>query len=124
MSPVKKKEYTMSQLLEVDDLPGRLTTDENRVLFAALTLFPLLQHKLRLLVQMFRLAPIIGKLVLQTTVALSLFHTQRNLSQLFWKNNIYFQSIKIPPSYATPYLNGSPLLMHTRYSHSPSCRPK
>jgi hypothetical protein len=112
----------MSQLLEVDDLPVRLTTDENRVLFAALTLFPLLQHKLRLLVQMFHLAPLIGKLFLQTTMAL--FHTERNLSQFFWKNNIYFKSIKIPPSYATLYLNGSPVIMHTRYSHSPSCRPK
>jgi hypothetical protein len=36
----------MSQLLEVDDLTGHLTTDENRALMEEVTLFPLLQYKL------------------------------------------------------------------------------
>ncbi len=45
-----KDKSTVSQLLEVYDLTGRLTTDENKVLFAELALFPQLQYKLHLLV--------------------------------------------------------------------------
>jgi hypothetical protein len=40
----EKNVYTVAQLLEVDDLTGRLTTGENRVLLEELPLFPLLQH--------------------------------------------------------------------------------
>ncbi len=51
-----------------------------------LSFFLSLQHKLRFLAN----APscpntVVGKLVVQTTMALSLFHTERNLSQLFRK---------------------------------------
>jgi hypothetical protein len=45
---------TVSQLLEINDLTGRLTTDENRALFKELAIFPHLQHKLRLFVRVFR----------------------------------------------------------------------
>jgi hypothetical protein len=42
----------VAQLLEVDDLIGCLTTGENRVLLEDLSLFFLLQHKLRFLIRM------------------------------------------------------------------------
>jgi hypothetical protein len=43
--------YTVSQLLEVNDLTGRLTIDENVLLLAQLAAYPHLQHKLRLLIR-------------------------------------------------------------------------
>jgi hypothetical protein len=46
-----KNILTIYQLLEIDDLTGRLTTDENRALFDELPAFPQLQYKLRLLIQ-------------------------------------------------------------------------
>jgi hypothetical protein len=45
---------TVSQLLEINDLTGPLTTDENRALFEERAIFPHLQHKLRLFVRVFR----------------------------------------------------------------------
>jgi hypothetical protein len=38
--------YAVSQLIELDDLTGRLTTDENRALMLDLAPHPLLQHML------------------------------------------------------------------------------
>ncbi len=62
MALLKEKSlYTVSQLLEVNDLTGRLTTDENRLLLTDLTLYPQLQHKLRLLVHTLRQAPVVEK---------------------------------------------------------------
>jgi hypothetical protein len=55
----------MSQLLEVDDLTGRLTTDENRALIGELIHFPLLMYKLQLLVRLLRNGPTIDKFVCQ-----------------------------------------------------------
>jgi hypothetical protein len=46
--------YTVSQIMEVDNLTGRFITDENRTLLADLAPFPLLQHKLRLLIQVLK----------------------------------------------------------------------
>jgi hypothetical protein len=54
---------TVSQLLEVNDLTGRLRVDENSPLFAELAVYPHLQHKLRLLIRSLRRAPVVDKLV-------------------------------------------------------------
>jgi hypothetical protein len=51
--------YTVSQLLEVNDLTGRLTVKENRLLLADLSVYPQLQHKLRLLIRSMRRAPVL-----------------------------------------------------------------
>ncbi len=50
---VERGILTVSQLLEINDLTGRLTTDENGALFEELAIFPHLQHKLRLFVRNF-----------------------------------------------------------------------
>jgi hypothetical protein len=56
--------YTVSQLLEVNDLTGHLTVDENRPLFTDLAIYPHLQHKLRLLIRSLRRAPVVDNLSL------------------------------------------------------------
>ncbi len=48
--------YTVSKLLEVNDLTGRLTVEENSLLLAELAVYPHLQHKLRLLIRSLRRA--------------------------------------------------------------------
>ncbi len=75
--------FTVSQLLEINDLTGRLTTDENRALFEELAIFPHLQHKPPLFVRVFRRGPIVDKLVSPVTAASSLFLVEKNLSQIF-----------------------------------------
>jgi hypothetical protein len=50
---VERGILTVSQLLEINDLTGRLSTDENRALFEEFATFPHLQHKLRLFVRNF-----------------------------------------------------------------------
>ncbi len=65
---------TVSQLLEVDDLTGRLTTDENKVLIAELAFAPQIQYKLCLLVCTMQHAPVLDKFLTQIKVASSLFH--------------------------------------------------
>jgi hypothetical protein len=47
----RKRVYMVSQQIKVDDLTGRLTTNENRAVMMELTPHPLLQHKLRLLIR-------------------------------------------------------------------------
>jgi hypothetical protein len=69
--------YTVSQLLEINDLTGRLTTEENRALFEDLAIYPHLQHKLRLFVRVFRRGPIADKLQCQATAASSLFSMEK-----------------------------------------------
>ncbi len=76
---------TVSQLLEINDLTGRLTTEENRALFEDLAVYPHLQHKLRLFVRVFRQGPIVDELTCQVTAASSLFLVDKNLSQIFRK---------------------------------------
>jgi hypothetical protein len=61
--------YSVSQLLEVNDLTGRLTVDENVALLTGLANFPHLQHKLRLLVRSMRRAPVVDKFVTPITTA-------------------------------------------------------
>jgi hypothetical protein len=68
----EKSLHTVSQLLEVNDLTGHLTIDENRLLLTDLTPYPQLQHKLHLLIHSLRRAPVVDKLVIQTTTARSL----------------------------------------------------
>jgi hypothetical protein len=75
--------YTVSQLLEVNDLAGRLTIDENVLLLAQLAVYPHLQHKLRLLIPSMRRAPVVDKFVTPITTATSLFALDKNLSQIF-----------------------------------------
>jgi hypothetical protein len=77
--------YTVSQLLEINDLTGRLTMEENRALFEDLAVYPHLQHKLRLFVRVFRRGPITDKFNCQVTAASSLFLVDKNLSQIFRK---------------------------------------
>ncbi len=69
------------QLLEIDNVTGCLTRDENRVLFKEPSHISLHQNKLKLLVRMLRYVRLVGKQILQT-MALSPFCTERNLSQL------------------------------------------
>jgi hypothetical protein len=80
-----KKILTISQLLEIDDLTGRLTTDENRALFDELPAFPQLQYKLRLLIRTMCRAPLADIFMAHNTMAFSLFCLERNLSQIFKK---------------------------------------
>ncbi len=80
---VERGILTVSQLLEVNDLTGRLSTDENRALLEDLTVFPHLQHKLRLFVRNFRRAPIADKMVCPVTAGSSFFLVEKNLSQIF-----------------------------------------
>ncbi len=75
--------HTVSQILEVDDLTGRLTVDENRALLDDLAASPQLQYKLRLLAHPFCRALEADMFVTQTTVATSLFSLDKNLSQVF-----------------------------------------
>ncbi len=75
--------YSVSQLLEVNDLTGCLTVDENVALLTGLANFPHLQHKLRLLVRSMRRAPVVDKFVTPITTATSLFLLDKNLSQVY-----------------------------------------
>ncbi len=75
--------YTVSQLLEVNDLTGRLTVEENSLLLAELAVYPHLQHKLHLLIRSLRRVPVVDKFVAPTTTASSLFLLDKNLSQIF-----------------------------------------
>ncbi len=99
---------TVSQLLEINDLTGRLTTDENRVLFEELAIFPHLQHKLRLFVRVFHRGPIVDKLVCPVTAASSLFPVEKNLSQIFRRQlrHQLHKKIDMPTSYLTRQRDG------------------
>jgi hypothetical protein len=109
--------YTVSQLLEVNDLTGWLTVDENRLLFADLATYPHLQHKLRLLVRTMRKAPVVDKFVTPTTTASSLFVLDKNLSQIFKQQQQHklHKSIQIPPSYSTRERDGITLPQRTTF---------
>jgi hypothetical protein len=99
-----KNLYTVSQLLEVNDLTGRLTVDENRLLLADLSTYPHLKHKLRLLIHSMRRAPVVvDKFVTETTNASSLFCLDKNLSQIFKQQQRHklHKTIQVPPSYST-----------------------
>jgi hypothetical protein len=95
--------FTVSQLLEINDLTGRLTTEENRALFEELAIFPHLQHKLRLFVRVFRRGPIADKLVCPVTAASSLFLVEKNLSQIFRRQlrHQLHKKIDMPLSFLT-----------------------
>ncbi len=99
---------TVSQLLEINDLTGRLTTYENRALFEELAIFPHLQHKLRLFVRVFRRGPIVDKLVCPVTAASSLFLVEKNLSQIFRQQlrHQLHKKIDMPLSYLTRQRDG------------------
>ncbi len=87
------------------------------------SLLSLLQHKVRLLVPRLRRAPVVDDLVLQTIMALSLFHTERNFIKFSKKNNnIYFTRrykflLPMPLAKGTPSpsLNGPYFSMSTKY---------
>jgi hypothetical protein len=66
----EKNLYPVAQLSKVDDLTGRLTTDENRALFEELLLFLLLRHEFRLLIRTLVRAPTVDNLVRQVATAL------------------------------------------------------
>jgi hypothetical protein len=80
-----KNILTISQHLEIDDLTGRLTTDENRALFDELPAFPQLQYKLRLLLRTMCRVPVADIFMAHNNMAFSLFCLDRNLSQIFKK---------------------------------------
>jgi hypothetical protein len=100
--------YTVSQLLEVNDLTGHLTIDENSLLLADLAVYPHLQHKLRLLIRSLRRAPVVDKFVTSTTTASSLFLLDKNLSQIFkqQQRQKLHKTIQVPPSYSTRQRDG------------------
>jgi hypothetical protein len=106
--------YTVSQLLEINDLSGRLTTEENKALFEDLAVYPHLQHKLHLFARAFRRGPIADKLNCQVTAASSRFLVEKNLSQIFRKQlrHQLHKKIDIPPSYSTRQRDG--LALHRR----------
>ncbi len=97
--------YSVSQLLEVNDLTGRLTVDKNSALLTRLANFPHLQHKLRLLIRSMRRAPVVDKFVTPITTATSLFALDKNLSQIF-KQQQRHKLIQVPPSYTTRQRDG------------------
>jgi hypothetical protein len=103
-----KSLYTVSQLLEVNDLTGRLTTDENRLLLPDLAPYPQLQHKLRLLIHSLRRTPVVDKFTTPTAKASSLFCLDKNLSQIFMKQQQHKlqKLIQVPPSYSTHKRDG------------------
>jgi hypothetical protein len=105
---VERGILTVSQLLEVNDLTGRLSTDENRALFEDLTVFPHLQHKLRLFVRNFRRAPIADKMVCPATAGSSFFLVEKNLSQIFRRQlrHQLHKKMDMPPSYLTRQRDG------------------
>jgi hypothetical protein len=99
---------TVSQLLEVNDLTGRLTTHENTALLAQLAAYPHLQHKLRLLIRSLRRAPVVDKSVAPITTATSLFALDKNLSQIFkqQQRRKLHKTIQVPPSYTSRQRDG------------------
>jgi hypothetical protein len=105
---VERGILTVSQLLEVNDLTGRLSTDENRALFEDLTAFPHLQHKLRLFVRNFRRAPIADKMSCPITAGSSFFLVDKNLSQIFRRQlrHQLHKKMDMPPSYLTRQRDG------------------
>jgi hypothetical protein len=107
MSTLRDKNlYTVFQLLEVNELTGRLTVEENRLL-ADLTPYPPLQHKLRLLIHSLGSAPVVDKFVSSTTTASSLFCLDKNLSQVYKKQrHKLHKNIQVPPSYSTRQHDG------------------
>jgi hypothetical protein len=100
---VEREILTVSQLLEINDLTGRLTTDENRALFKELAIFPHLQHKLHFFARNFRRGPIVDKMVCPVTAGSSLFLVEKNLSQIFRRQlrHQLHKKIDMPPSYLT-----------------------
>ncbi len=127
-----KNIYTVSQLLEVNDLSSHLTVDENRLLLAALSTYPHLQHKLGLLIHSMRRAPVVDKFVTQTTTASSLFFLDKYLSQISSNNNDtnYTRRFKsrhhtpLDNARGSPYHRGLNFLMPTKSSTCHSCPPK
>jgi hypothetical protein len=81
---------------------------KNRVLFEDLAVYPHLQHKLRLVVRVFWRGPTTDKLNCQVTAASSLFLVEKNLSQIFRKQQPHqlHKKIDMPPSYATRQRDG------------------
>jgi hypothetical protein len=100
--------FSVSQLLEVNDLTGRLTVDENAALLTGLANFPHLQHKLRLLVRSMRRAPVVDKFVTPITTATSLFLLDKNLSQVYKQQQRHklHKLIQVPPAYTTRQRDG------------------
>jgi hypothetical protein len=88
----------LSQLLEVNDLTGRLTVED----------YPHLQYKLRLLIHSLRRAPVVDKFVTSTTTASSLFCLDKNLSQIYKQQQRHklHKTIQVPPSYFTRQHDG------------------
>jgi hypothetical protein len=93
--------------MEVDDLTGRLTTDENRALLADLALFPLLQHQLRLLIHSLRRSQTADKIVGLATKNCALFQLY-NISIVYKKQQTDrpHKSIQTPASYGTQQQDG------------------
>ncbi len=78
--------YIASHIIEVDDLFGRLTTNENRPLRADLAPFPMLQHKLRVLIQALQRPPTEDKFVGLATKCYALFQLDKKISFVYKKH--------------------------------------
>ncbi len=104
--------FSVSQLLEVNDLTGRLTVDENVVLLTGLANFPHLQYKLRLLIRSMRRAPVVDKFVTPITTATSLFLLDKNLSQIFKQQ----QRQKLHKLMQVPLVKGTASCYHNEHT--------
>jgi hypothetical protein len=91
-----------------DDLMGCLVTGENKLLFEEVSPFPLLSHKLRLLIKMLRCAPTVEKVANAATMALSLFYMYRNFSQILrtQQRHLLRKATQVTRSYATRQRDG------------------
>jgi hypothetical protein len=116
-----RAQNTVSQIMEVDNLTGRLTTDENRVLLADFAPFSLHQHKLRLLNQALRRSLTVDKTIGLATMGYALFQLYKNISIVNKKQ----QRDSLPKSIQTPspplrMALGSEMALHVHREEKPS----
>ncbi len=80
-----------------------ITSDKNRVLFDELAVFPQLQYKLSLLVRSMRRALVMDKFLAHNTMSSFLFCLDRNISQIFKKQQLHIlhNHTQLSPSYVT-----------------------
>jgi hypothetical protein len=97
-----KNILTIYQLLEINDLTGRLTTDDNSALFDELPAFPQLQYKLRLLIRTMCRAPMADMFMAHNTMmAFSLFCLDKKQQR-----HILYKQMQLLPSYVTCQCDG------------------
>jgi hypothetical protein len=87
------------------------------ILLADLSIYPHLQHKLRLLIRSMRKAPVVDKFVTPITTASFLFALDKNLSQIFKQQQRHklHKMIQTLPSYSTRQRDGITLPQRTTF---------